>query len=112
MSRITSDCGWLSPAGEWYPCGIEGLERLARDLLEQAELGHFGDPERALEERGWAKLVPEGGHHRTGFAHWGWEHRPTPGQARALLEWCLGDGQGLTELPACLAPDPEPEDAL
>jgi hypothetical protein len=113
VSKITSDCGWLSPAGTWHPCSIEAHEQLARDLLEQlgepALPSWRGGPEVALENLGWAKLVPRGGYHPAGFAYWGWDHCPTPRQARVLLEWCLGDGQGLTELPSELAPDHESE---
>jgi hypothetical protein len=118
MSRITSDCGWLSPAGKWHPCREEEHRDLARDLLGQipgqwrgSTRQHFGDPERALEERGWAKLIPAECHSgMPGFAHWGWDHRPTPRQAKALLEWCLGGGAGRTELPVCLRPDFGPEE--
>jgi hypothetical protein len=117
VGSITTDCGWLSPTGQWHPCCEEGHKNLARDLLEQLEPGkwrgpgreHFGDPEYELEQRGWVKLIPRG-FRDIGFAGWGWEHELTPAQSRALLEWCLGDGQGRTELPACLMPDWGPEE--
>jgi hypothetical protein len=75
----------------------------------------FAGYEERLEELGWAKLTPADapmGVPTPGFASWGWGKGPTPRQARALLEWCLGDGSGRTELPACLAPDPPAEDIL
>lgn len=105
---ITSDCGWLSPAGTWHPCCEEGHRNLARELLEQLREPALpewrGGPEVTLEQLGWAKLVPAGGHHPTGFAYWGRDRHATPAQARRLLEWCLGDGQGRTKLPPELGP--------
>jgi hypothetical protein len=104
---ITTDCGWLSPAGKWHPCCEEEHKDMARDLLEQLEPGkwrgrdreHFGDPERELEKRGYVKLADEYG------AHLGYGQTATPRQNKKLLEWCLGAGRGKTPLPRWLQAD-------
>lgn len=117
--RITTDCGWLGPDGSWYPCGQEEHKELAREILIAAGVAIsgpdrtvFSDPEQLLEERRWAKLIPASspmGVVTPGFVSWR-GNRPTPRQARALLEWCTGEGEGMTELPACLEPDPPTEE--
>jgi hypothetical protein len=115
--KITTDCGWLGPDGSWYPCFEQSHRVEARAILAAAgepisgpDRTIFRDPERMLEERGWAKLIPGGGLlFDDGFVSWGWNGKPTPQQSRALLDWCLGDGRYRTRLPAELEPDPPAE---
>lgn len=115
---ITSDCGWLSPEGWWYPCDEEEHRWTAKQLLVSRGPLYEGEdwrrPEEALERRGWCKLRPATmvpAYPRPlrtpGLASWGQGREPTPRQAKALLKWCLGDGVGKTEIPGCLQPEPD-----
>ena len=116
MAGITSDCGWLGPDGSWHPCGEKEHKDTARAILAAAgervegpDRSIFGDPEKTLEERGWAKLIPDQGWTR-GFVSYGLDTRLTRAQKRRLIDWCTGDGRHKTMLPAELEPDPLPED--
>ena len=46
-------CGWLSPEGKFYPCGISKHIEKARELFL------FDNPERYMERTNWIKITPE-----------------------------------------------------
>lgn len=43
-----SDLGWLSPKGDWYPCGYQDHSIVADFCLKSSE--------EELEEQGWVKI--------------------------------------------------------
>jgi hypothetical protein len=99
QSKITSSIGWLAPDGKFTPCKIEEHRRVALLIVHASggARGHrpqrFWDPEGTLEKRGFIKLAGDHG----AFA--GIDRKPTKRQNRSLLEWCTGEGSGLTPLP-------------
>lgn len=47
--EITSRCGWLTPKGEFYPCGWAMHSCFAHE--------HFNVDERELDKLGWIKIT-------------------------------------------------------
>jgi len=97
--RIVTDTGWLDRSGKFYPCGYQEHIRTATFIVEDMGLEEppLGGAERLLEEKGWVKLAGRNGPFEG-------EKKPTKRQEKALLEWCLGEGQDQTELPYWLKP--------
>jgi hypothetical protein len=46
-------CGWLSPDGKFFACGIN------EHIAKAKELFLFDNPERYLERTGWIKITPD-----------------------------------------------------
>lgn len=49
--------GWLSPGGDYFPCGARGHLLSAQKLALEA--GELGDGEKYLEKKGWMKVYDE-----------------------------------------------------
>lgn len=87
--EITSQNGWLSPEGRFYPCKYHQHSWLASMIWRDAKSCH---DERSLEEAGWVK-VQNAGDYQTFFHYSMYEERctrqPTEIQRRMALEYCL-----------------------
>jgi hypothetical protein len=100
-SKIVTDTGWLSPDGRFYPCGwrehIYLADRISRHLNPEESEPVIGGWEHRLEQRGWIKFSGRDGIFKL-------DQPATKRQNDRILEWCLGEGKGLTELPYWLEP--------
>jgi hypothetical protein len=98
--RIVTDTGWLSRDGKFYPCGYQEHIRTAIMICEDLGMEEegIGGAERTLEKKGWVKLAGHNGVFQG-------ERMPTKAQDKAILDWCLGDGNEQTSLPYWLEPE-------
>lgn len=67
--------GWLNPAGDYYPCTAYQHIALASELAPEQQ-----NPEKYLEEQGWAKCSRK---------QWHTMKPLTKKQQDALFDWCL-----------------------
>lgn len=47
-------CGWLSPRGKFYPCGINEHIAFAKKLFLDSK-----NPEKSIEDLHWIKITPD-----------------------------------------------------
>lgn len=82
--KITSDTGWLSPNGEFYPCEYSGHVGLASRL---------GFDEPRLEKMGWIKM-------QTGKFFWDFlgHFKATQKQIDAIFDWTQSRGEKMPSL--------------
>ena len=91
---ITTDCGWLSPEGKFYPCEYGGHVSLAYDLCGDGS-------ERELEQLNWIK-VQNGKFHRVDY-----DKPPTQRQRNLVFDWSQAKG---VKMPWLCVEDLEQED--
>lgn len=94
---ITTDTGWLSPTGEFYPCGEAQHRYLADTILRQERQralkrdGFWTGGENKLETRGWIRIqVIDGEQYFVAF------HKdtakPTVFQVKSVQDYCKVHG--------------------
>jgi hypothetical protein len=94
---ITSNTGWLSRDGKFYPC--RWMEHVSMAI-------RLGDEEGSLERKGWVKLAMHNGKQM----FWGFfepEPAPTDDQRRMVGDYCAQNG---LKLPYWMRKDGDPSE--
>jgi len=88
-TELKSQCGWVSPTGEFYGCEYGGHIFLAEQIVETIiGLTDGSCEETELEKRGWLKIGVGG--HVPYFLVGGLRERkdPTQSQCDTVWDWC------------------------
>lgn len=77
------ETGWLSPAGDFYPCPVYDHIATAMDILEKANHpGAYRTPDSVLLALGWVQITISMLFHKEQRVYW--ERHLTPAQIRFL----------------------------
>lgn len=88
--------GWLAPDGRFFNCDYGGHSHLAGKIV--GEIQHVHDPERHLEDLGWAKVL-SGTINRTRYTiGMGLDKKLTDAQLKTLKRMKLDDAHGVSSL--------------
>ena len=74
--------GWLAPDGRFFRCGYGGHSNLADKIVGDIE--YVANPERLLEEKGWAKVLTGGSFNKTYAIGMGYDRKLTDAQLKEL----------------------------
>ena len=88
-----SKYGWLAPDGRFFSCDYGGHSHLADKIV--GEIQHIVNPERHLEELGWAKIMSGGATGRQYSVGMGLEMKLTDVQLKTLQRMKLDDAWGI-----------------
>lgn len=88
--------GWLSPDGRYFKCEYGGHSHLADKIV--GDLEYVGNPERHLEDRGWAKILSGGSTRKRYAIGMGLGKKLTDIQLKRLQELGLDDAYGISYL--------------
>lgn len=91
-----SKFGWLAPDGRYFHCEYTGHMDEARHIV--GELQRIDDPERHLEDLGWAKIYHNGSYAGTYAVGMGPGHTLTDQQVLALQRLGLDRADGVSGL--------------
>lgn len=93
---IETKYGWLAPDGRFFKCDYGGHSNLADKIV--GEVQYVANPERHLEELGWAKVL-SGGITRKRYAiGMGIDKKLTDAQLKTLQREKLDDSYGISYL--------------
>ena len=92
--RIVSKFGWLAPDGRFFTCEYGGHSNLADKIV--GEIERVTNPERHLEDKGWAKIMSGGGTGRQYAIGMGIEKKLTDAQLKTLKTMKLDDAFGIS----------------
>lgn len=88
--------GWLSPDGRFFGCDYGGHSRLADRIV--GDIQYVADPERHLEDLGWAKIL-SGSHSGKRYAiGMGLDKKLSDAQIKTLGRLELDDAYGISSL--------------
>lgn len=94
---FTPKYGWLAPDGRFFGCGYGGHSNLADKIV--GEIVHVINPERHLEDFGWAKILHGGSYSKNGYAiGMGLDKKLTDAQLKTLQSMGLEDSFGISFL--------------
>ena len=94
--KPVSKYGWLSPDGRFFACDYGGHSYLADKIV--GDIQYVANPERHLEDIGWAKIMSGSGTGKTYAIGMGLEKKITDMQLKALQRMGLDDAFGLSVL--------------
>ncbi len=94
--KETSKFGWIAPDGRFFGCEYGGHYHLARKIV--GEIENVFDPERHLEDLGWAKIL-SGSINRTRYTvGMGLYKKLTDAQLKTLTSMGLDTAYGVSSL--------------
>ena len=93
---ITTKYGWIAPDGRYFKCDYGGHSHLADKIV--GEIQHIYNPERHLEELGWAKVLSGGSSRKRYAIGMGLEKKLTDAQLKTLKREGLDDSYGISFL--------------
>ena len=88
--------GWLSPDGRFFGCDYGGHSNLACKIV--GDIQYIANPERHLEDLGWAKILSGGGTGKRYAIGMGIDKRLTDAQLKILQRMKLDDAFGISYL--------------
>lgn len=89
--------GWLAPDGRFFGCEYGGHSNLADKIV--GDIQYIANPERHLEDLGWAKILHGGGYTGKQYAiGMGLEKKLTDTQLKQLQKMGIDDAFGIDVL--------------
>lgn len=88
--------GWLAPDGRFFNCQYGGHSNLADKVV--GDIQYIANPERHLEELGWAKVLSGGGTGKQYAIGMGIEKKLTDAQLKTLQRMELDTAYGISYL--------------
>lgn len=89
--------GWLAPDGRFFNCNYGGHSNLADKIV--GDIQYVSNPERHLEELGWAKILSGGGYTGKQYAiGMDLDKKLTDEQLKTLTRMGLDDAFGISYL--------------
>lgn len=93
---ITTKYGWIAPDGRYFKCDYGGHSHLAGKIV--GEIQNIRNPERHLEELGWAKVLHGGSSGKRYAIGMDLEKKLTDAQLKTLKREGLDDSFGISFL--------------
>jgi hypothetical protein len=92
----TTKYGWIAPDGRFFRCDYGGHSNLADKIV--GEIQHVRNPERHLEDLGWAKILHGGSTGKVYAIGMGLDKKLTDAQLKTLQMDGLDDSFGISYL--------------
>ena len=95
-SRIVTKYGWIAPDGRYFKCDYGGHSNLADKIV--GDIQKIYNPERHLEDLGWAKVLSGGSTRKRYAIGMGLDKKLTDAQLKTLKREGLEDSYGISFL--------------